>query len=201
VVNAKCDLGSSRIHSMSEILTKENKNMRVETELDRILTPEKRMPNPGDAFFELSQEFTDLISRRAYELYLLRGGVDGHDREDWLQAASEILLDVPVDILETENGLRIRADVPGFSEKELEVRVTPRSLCITGRREEESEQNDEKAVYAERRTNQIFRALELPYEIDPDRVDATVSNGILEIKLLKVGLGKKVPVLGRAATA
>jgi HSP20 family protein len=186
---------------MSEILTKEKKDMRVETDVERFLAPERRMPNPGDAFFELSQEFTDLISRRAYELYLLRGCVDGYDREDWLQAASEILLNVPVDVLETENGLRIRADVPGFSEKELEVRVTPRSLCITGRREEAPEQNDEKAVYAERRSNQIFRALDLPYEIDPDRVDANVSNGILEIKLLKVGLGKKVPVLAKAATA
>jgi HSP20 family molecular chaperone IbpA len=43
--------------------------------------------------------------------------------------------------------------------------------------------------------------LELPGEIDPDRVDATVRNGILEIKLLKVGLGKKVPVIGKAAYA
>jgi len=175
--------------------------MRVEADLERFLATEKRTLNPGDAFFELSQEFTDLISRRAYELYLLRGCADGHDREDWLQAASEILLNVPVDVLETENGLRIRADVPGFSEKELEVRVTPRSLCITGMREDESEQNDEKAVYAERRSNQIFRALDLPCEIDADRVDATVNNGILEIKLLKVGLGKKVPVLAKAATA
>jgi HSP20 family molecular chaperone IbpA len=43
--------------------------------------------------------------------------------------------------------------------------------------------------------------LDLPSEIDPDRVDATVGNGILEIKLLKVGLGRKVPVLGKAAFA
>jgi HSP20 family molecular chaperone IbpA len=39
----------------------------------------------------------------------------------------------------------------------------------------------------------------LPAEIDPDRVNATVSDGLLEIKLLKVGLSKKVP-LARAAT-
>lgn len=175
--------------------------MKDEAGLERSLAPEKRMPNPGDAFFELAQEFSDLITRRAYELYLLRGCVDGHDREDWAQAASEILLNVPVDVLETETGLRIRADVPGFSEKELEVRVTTRSLCITGKREEQTEQNDEKFVYAERRSNQVFRALELPYEIDPDRVDATVSNGVLEIKLLKVGLGKKVSVLTKGATA
>jgi HSP20 family molecular chaperone IbpA len=43
--------------------------------------------------------------------------------------------------------------------------------------------------------------LDLPSEIDPDRVNATVRDGLLELKLSKVGLGKKVPVLARAAAA
>jgi HSP20 family protein len=175
--------------------------MKVETQSIGFLGPETRALSPGDAFFELSQAFSDLISRRAYELFELRGSVDGHDREDWLQAASEILLNVPVDVAETETGLTIRADVPGFNEKELELRVGPRSVCITGKRQEASELKDEKAVYTERRSSQIFRALELPTEIDPGQVNATVSEGILEIKLLKVGLGKKVPVLAKAASA
>ena len=174
--------------------------MRIETESKRFLAPEVSTLNPGDAFFELSQEFRDLISRRAYELFELRGSVDGRDREDWLQAVSEILLDVQVDVVETETGLTVLAAVPGFGEKELEVRVAPRSICITGKREEASEQSDEKGVSAERRASQIFRTLELPSEIDPDQVKASLSDGILEIQLLKVGLGKKVPVLAKAAT-
>jgi HSP20 family molecular chaperone IbpA len=43
--------------------------------------------------------------------------------------------------------------------------------------------------------------LDLPSQIDPDRVNATLSDGILEIKLLKVGMGKKIPVLAKAAAA
>jgi HSP20 family protein len=175
--------------------------MRVETESKRFLAPETLALNPGDAFFELSQEFKDLISRRAYELFELRGSVDGYDREDWLQAESEVLLNVPVDVVETESGLTIHASVPGFAEKELEVRVAPRSVCISGNREVVSEQNDEKGVSAERRSSQIFRALELPSEIDPEQVKATVSDGVLEIQLPKVGLSKKVPVLAKAASA
>jgi HSP20 family molecular chaperone IbpA len=41
--------------------------------------------------------------------------------------------------------------------------------------------------------------LQLPAEIDPDTVHATVSDGLVEIKLLKVGLSKNVP-LAKAAT-
>src|ERR1700681_3281998 len=155
----------------------------------------------GDAFFELEQELSDLISCRAYELFESKGFAHGHDREDWLQAASEILLNVPVDVKETEAGLTIRADVPGFSEQDLEVRVAPRSVCIAGKREETSEQKEGETVYSERRSNQIFRVLDLPSQIDPDRVNATLSDGILEIKLLKVGMGKKIPVIAKAATA
>ena len=106
-----------------------------------------------------------------------------------------------MDITETETGLTIRADVPGFSEQDLEVRVAPRSVCITGKRQEASEQKEGETVYSERRSNQIFRVLDLPSQIDPDRVNATLSDGILEIKLLKVGMGKKIPVLAKAAAA
>ena len=41
----------------------------------------------------------------------------------------------------------------------------------------------------------------MPSEVDPDNVDATVSGGILEVKLLKVGSGKKAPVRAKSATA
>jgi HSP20 family protein len=101
---------------------------------------------------------------------------------------------------ETETELTVRADVPGFGEKDLEVRIAPRSLYIFGRRQEMPEQK-EKTVYSERHSKRIFRMLDLPSEIDPDGVYATVSDGLLEIKVSKVGSGDKVRVVVRAATA
>jgi HSP20 family protein len=175
--------------------------MTKEAASQLVLASEILNLSAGDPFFDLAQEINNLITRRAYELYEYRGFEHGHDSEDWLHAVSEILLNVPADITETETQLTIRADVPGFSEKDLEVRVAPRSVCITGKRQQVSEQAEERSVYSERRSNQVFRVLELSSEIDPDKVDATVSDGILEVKLLKVGLGKKVPVRAKAASA
>jgi HSP20 family molecular chaperone IbpA len=43
--------------------------------------------------------------------------------------------------------------------------------------------------------------LNLASEIDTEKVNATVADGVLEINLLKVGLGKKVPVLAKTAGA
>jgi HSP20 family protein len=157
--------------------------------------------NVGDPFFELAQEMNERIARRAFELFEARGALHGHDREDWLQAQSEFLQTVPVDVLETETELMICADVPGFNEKNLEVRVTPRSVCILGKREEAGEQKDGNLIYSERRASQIFRVVSLSSDIDPEKVNASLADGVLEIRLLKVGTGKKVVVLGKAATA
>jgi HSP20 family protein len=175
--------------------------MKNETPRQLARTLEIRSLFASDPFIEPTQEINDLIARRAYELFESSGFTHGHADEDWLRAESEILLQAAVDVAETETGFTIRADVPGFGEKDLEVRVVPRSLCITGKRQEASDQKKGTTIYSERRSKHIFRVVGLPSEVDPDRVNATVSGGLLEIKLLKVELGKKVPVLTKAAAA
>src|SRR5260370_23242240 len=167
-----------------------------------VRTPEILTLSAGDPFVERAREINELIARRAHELFESRGCAHGHDREDWLTALSDVLLHVLVDITETETELAIRADVPGFNEQDLEVRVAPRSVCITGKRQEASEQTEGETVYSERRSSQIFRVLDLPSQIDPDLTEAKLSGGILEITLLKAAeMRKKVPVLAKAARA
>ncbi len=157
---------------------------------------------PDDPFIELAREINNLIARRAYDLFESSGFTHGHDRENWLRAESEILFNAPVDIRETETAVTIRVDVPGFRENDLEVRIAPPRLCITGRRHEAPEQQEGKMVYSERRSGRIFRVLDLPSQIDPDMTEATLRDGILEITLLKAAeMGKKVPVLAKAARA
>ena len=173
--------------------------MKNETSRQLARTLEIRSLSAGDPFIEPAQEINDLIARRAYELFESSGFTHGHAHDDWLRAESEILLQAPVDVTETETGFAIRADVPGFGEKDLEVRAAPRSLCITGKRQESSDQKEGTTIYSERRSKHIFRVLQLPAEIDPDTVHATVSDGIVEIKLVKAGLSKKVPLAKAAA--
>jgi HSP20 family protein len=194
-ISAKC------LSNLRKFSRKEKTGMKNENPRQLVRTPEIRSLFAGDPFIEPAQEINDLIARRAHELFESSGFTHGHADDDWLRAESEILLQAPVDVTETETGFTIRADVPGFREKDLEVRAAPRSLCITGKRQESSDQKEGTTIYSERHTKHIFRVVGLPAEIDPDRVNATVSDGLLEIKLLKVGLGKKVPVLAKTATA
>ncbi len=176
--------------------------MEKQATIDPVRAPEILKFFAGDPFFERAQQINNLIARRAYELFASKGFTDGHDREDWLRAEAEILLSVPIEVTETQTELTVRAEVPGFTERDLEIRVAPRSLCITGQRQETSEQKPGQAVYSEWRSGQIFRVLELPCQIDPERVRATLSDGVLEITLSKVAeMGKRIPVLTKAAAA
>jgi len=163
--------------------------------------PEIRKLSADDPFFERVQEINDLIAHRAHELFESSGFTHGHELEDWLRAESEILHPIPLEITETETELTVLAEVPGFSEKDLEVRVEPRCLFITGKRQEASERTEGKTIYSERHSKQIFRVLDLPARVDPEGVKATLSDGLLEVKLLKTAAGKKIPVLTKAASA
>jgi HSP20 family protein len=152
-----------------------------------------------DPFFQRMRDVYDTLARRAYELFDGRGRQDGHDLEDWFRAESELLSPMPLEVDEANDELIVRADVPGFRDKEIEVRVEPRRLIISGKREQVRDEKKRKTVYSERRSDEVFRTLELSEEIDPDKVKATLQDGTLEISLPKARPARKVPVSAKAA--
>lgn len=139
------------------------------------------------------------IARRAYELFSASGFTNGHDMEDWLFAETEVFGKMPLEVKETENELTVTAGLPGFAEKDIEITVEPGRLVITGKREERTENKKKgETVYSER-SNQVFRAIDLPADVDPDKVKATLSKGELEITLPKKEVGKKITVEPKVA--
>jgi len=153
-----------------------------------------------DPFFDRLQEINDLIARRAYELFESSGRAHGSDREHWLRAKSEILHPMPLEIMETETEIGVRAEVPGFGAKHLEIRVTPRRLIILGERQGPLERNEVKAVHSGHPRKLILGTLELSTKVDPDRVSATVDDGLLEVTLPKLQVAK-ISMLAKAASA
>lgn len=101
---------------------------------------------------------------------------------------------VPVEIAETEKELVVTAEVPGFSEKDLEVRVEPTRLFITGKIYETKEDKTKKTLYTERTYNQVFRYVDLPIQVNADHGTATVKDGVLTITLYKAQPPKLIPV-------
>ncbi|MGH9502852.1 MAG: Hsp20 family protein [Terriglobales bacterium] len=153
----------------------------------------------GDPFFQRMSEVYDSLALRAYELFDGGGRHDGHDLEDWLRAESEMSHSTPVEVEEADNELIVRADMPGLLDKNIEVRVEPRRLIICGKREQSRQENKGRTLYNERKSDLVFRMLDLPEEVDPDHVTANLQDGRLEISLPKARPARKVPIAAKAA--
>jgi len=149
---------------------------------------------PGSDLVDRIQELSNSIARRAFEIFECRGRALGHDLEDWLRAESEFLHPVHLDITESDEALTVRAEVPGFSAKELEVSVEPHRLTISGKREANEERKSKKTIYTEHCVNQIFRSIDLPAEVDSSKVTATLKDGVLELSMPKTAKAQKVPI-------
>ncbi|MGH9602400.1 MAG: Hsp20 family protein [Terriglobales bacterium] len=152
-----------------------------------------------DKVFERMEKAYEAIAQRAYKLFEERGRISGCDLNDWFKAESDLFRFVPIDIKENNEQLVLRAEVPGFSEKELEVAVEPGRVAITGKAEAEEERKEGKTVYSERRRGQIFRTICLPAEIDPNKAVATLKNGTLELTLPKVAKKEVTKIAVKAA--
>ena len=71
---------------------------------------------------------------------------------------------------ESGDALAVSAEVPGFSEKELEINVEPRRLVIRGKRETKKEEKKGKTIYSETCADQIMRVVDLPADVETDKV-------------------------------
>jgi HSP20 family protein len=141
----------------------------------------------------------DSIAKRAYELFDGNGRTFGHDLDDWFKAEMELLHPVRVHVAESGANLEVRAEVPGFNEKEIEISVEPRMLTITGKRESNKEQKEGKTIYSEGRCDQMLRIVELPMTVDADKTTATLKNGVLELTMPKAVKAKTVEIKPKAA--
>lgn len=90
----------------------------------------------------------------------------------------------PVDIYEDETGLTLLADMPGVAKEQLGVRVTGDNLVIEGTASVPVMANME-LVYGEVQTPQYRRSFTLGRELDPGKIEAKLSNGVLTLRIPK----------------
>jgi HSP20 family protein len=90
-----------------------------------------------------------------------------------------------VDIDETEKEMVITAELPGVSDKDVEVSLVGDMLIIKGEKKAEHEQKDGDSYYMERRFGSFSRSVRLPFEVSDEKVDAKFKDGVLTIHLPK----------------
>ena len=139
----------------------------------------------SEKFADRLRDLYQSIRQRAHDLFTARGKEHGHDLEDWFRAEAELLYPVPLTVTESDGNLIVKAEVPGFKPDELELAVAPCQLILSGSTEHTTRRETKDEFIRESHVDEIFRALDLPVEVDPAQVEAYLKKGVLEVTLTK----------------
>jgi HSP20 family protein len=89
------------------------------------------------------------------------------------------------DVKETKDAYLFTADLPGVKESDLELSLTGNRLTISGTREEEKKEQDERWYAYERSYGSFSRTFTLPDGVDPEHVGAELKDGVLRVVIPK----------------
>jgi HSP20 family protein len=103
-------------------------------------------------------------------------GGNGNTLRRWIPA---------MDLVESDEHFVLKADLPGLTEADVNVEVEDNVLTISGDRKAEHEDKREGYVRVERAFGAFRRSLTLPEGIDPEAVQASFENGVLEVRIPK----------------
>jgi HSP20 family protein len=90
-----------------------------------------------------------------------------------------------IDIEENNGNLMVKAELPGMKREDIKVSVRDNLLHLTGERNIEKETKDKTLHRVERSFGKFSRTIELPSEVDADKVKAVYKDGVLNITLPK----------------
>jgi HSP20 family protein len=105
----------------------------------------------------------------------------GHLFRDVLNETANYAMTPAVDMFEREGKLVVKADLPGFTKEDIEVRIVENNLEIKGERKTEEEINRKNYMKVERTFGSFSRVLRLPENANGKKVDATFKDGVLEL--------------------
>jgi HSP20 family protein len=90
-----------------------------------------------------------------------------------------------IEITESDKEIEISAELPGLERKDVDISLDRNLLTIRAEKKVEAEQKDKNVHMTERSYGVFYRVLELPMAVDPSKVQATMSNGVLKIAIPK----------------
>jgi HSP20 family protein len=90
-----------------------------------------------------------------------------------------------INLTESKDRYMLRAELPGVSAHDLDIQATATTLSLAGERKIPEEDSGAKYHRRERESGRFSRVISLPGEINPDKVEASLVNGILTITVSK----------------
>ena len=106
------------------------------------------------------------------------------DEEVTDSAPVERQLRLPVDVRTDDEAFTIRALVPGLEADDLNIEVLNNTLSIQGEFKSEEDENA-KYLTCELPQGRFSRVINLPVDVDASKVEASIKNGVLQLRVPK----------------
>ena len=104
--------------------------------------------------------------------------------------SSSAFLMPQVDVGATDKEYSITVEIPGVTEKDVNIEVANNTMTIRGEKNQEKEEKDKNYYRVERSYGSFQRVLSLPEDADQEDIKANFKNGILTIKMGRKALPK-----------
>jgi HSP20 family molecular chaperone IbpA len=138
-----------------------------------VQTVRQILPDPLLAQMESNLE---KIRARAYELFTMRGGAEGRELDDWLQAEKEVGWLPETELQERDNEYLMRIRVPGMQARDISLIAFPTSIVL---------QADAKR----RGEPKLIHRIDFGTPIDPEKVTAKIDGETLQVIATKTPQG------------
>jgi HSP20 family protein len=90
-----------------------------------------------------------------------------------------------MNVVQSDQESVLYAELPGVELKDLDITLTGTTLTLKGERKPEHEVPEERYYRRERGAGPFGRSVELPHKVEPDKVVASLKNGLLKLRLPK----------------
>lgn len=127
--------------------------------------PDQPEPNPMPSPYRLFEDFFNNWAMRS---------ASTQRQENWKP---------PVDVLERDNNLIIRAEIPGVDERDIELKLDGRTLTVKGERKAETEGSGCTYHRIESFYGTFSRSFDLPDSVDTEKISAACRNGVISVTI------------------
>ncbi len=93
---------------------------------------------------------------------------------------------LPIDLVEQDDALFVRAGLPGLRPEDVEVSLDGNVLTLKGEAKAEWQKEDAKVYHREHRYGAFTRSIRLPKGLDLDSIEANVEHGVATVRIAKL---------------
>ncbi len=90
-----------------------------------------------------------------------------------------------VDLLDNGDSFTVSAELPGFTKDQVDVQINKDGVAIRAEYKEEKENKRKNYLHRERAYSSLQRFIAFPEEVDPSKVEGSMKEGVLELKVPK----------------